>query len=172
MEWRVRHRQPKGTVTDGPSCTSPRRLSTRPLIKGGSQEKGRRGLQGEGEKGDHRRRGERGSQEKERNTITTGSHSPVLLSSRFSHSPVVPILPFSCRPDSPILLSSRFSHSPVVPILPFSCRPDSPVLLSSRFSRSPVVPNSPVLLLAPISGRPALRACSCSARPATDCSRT
>jgi len=30
MEWRVRHRQPKGTVTDGPSWTPPRRPSTRP----------------------------------------------------------------------------------------------------------------------------------------------
>ena len=30
MEWRVRHRQPKGTSTDGPSGTPPRRPSTRP----------------------------------------------------------------------------------------------------------------------------------------------
>lgn len=30
MEWRVRHRQPKGTETAGPSCTPPRRPSTRP----------------------------------------------------------------------------------------------------------------------------------------------
>jgi hypothetical protein len=28
MEGQVRHRQPKGTVTDWPSCTSPRQLST------------------------------------------------------------------------------------------------------------------------------------------------
>ena len=33
MEWRVRHRQPKGTVTAGPSCTPPRRPSTRPARK-------------------------------------------------------------------------------------------------------------------------------------------
>ena len=32
MEWRVRHRQPKGTETDGPSCTPPRRPSTRPPL--------------------------------------------------------------------------------------------------------------------------------------------
>ena len=33
MERRVRHRQPKGTATDGPSCTRPRQPSTLPVAE-------------------------------------------------------------------------------------------------------------------------------------------